>query len=263
MKRRFDEIVCIAICIVLMIPLILLIINSFSSNEQSVTLSPMPLTIKQYTHLFFEENAYWRGYFNSILITSLILPIQIMGSIVTGYVFAKVDFIGKKSLWRIYLIAMVLPFESTILPNFLLMKKLALFDNWSAIWFPMIVLPFPTVIMRRFIQAIDNSYFDEFSLSSSSKFRRYLHVIIPLSSKGILVVTMLSFAELWGMIEQPMTYLNNTHSYPLSVLLGNDRVLNGVKLDFAGCIIFLLPMMCLYYLYLSKIANQNMEYEEN
>ena len=138
-KHHFSSLICLFCCLVLLLPLALVFTSSFSLSKQEIALSPAPVDIGQYLSLLTTEKGYWRGMLNSVLLVLLILPVQLMVSIISGYSFAKKNFIGKKVIWYLYLITMLLPFESTVLPNYLLMKHIKLFDTWWAIWFPMIV----------------------------------------------------------------------------------------------------------------------------
>lgn len=234
------------ICVGMMLPVIITVTSSFQYRGEKVTLIPMPISFDQYLYVLTGTDAYWRGYLNTLSYAIAVIPVQTGIALVSGYALGRGRFRIRKALLGLYIILALFPFQTTILPNYLLMRRLGLFDTFWAVCIPLWLSPMPAVILSSFVRRIDETYFDEFRLNSNSRWQLYIQVLGPMCRPGLIVSAVLTLAEITSMIELPMTLRESMYSWPLAVFLGNKAISEYDSQCFAGAVLLMLPILTIY-----------------
>ena len=235
--------------IVFVLPTAYIIISSFQTGE-TLTLQPAAFSLDRYLTLFFEESRFPFAMLRSIWIALTTAIGATIVAFLSGYVFAKVNFRGRDLIFFCYLLLMLCPYQVTIVPNYLMIRLLGLYNTNLALILPGIFAPMMVVLMRQFIGQVGDSLCLSFRLDSQNTFQILLSVVLPCSKVGVALVFVLAFAEAWNMVEQPLFLLENASRYPLSVLL--NRILSeGTVL--AGSVVFMLPVYFLVTLFNAQL----------
>jgi len=151
----------------------------------------------------------------------------------------------REILFCTYIIVMVLPFQATLVSNFIMADNLGILNTHLSIILPWGFSPFAVFIMRQTMKGVPYSVFEAAQIDGAGHFRRFLHIAIPLSRPGIAALIILSFADAWAMIEHPMIFLRDTSLEPLSVVLyriGQDNM----GLVFAASVFYMLPVVWIF-----------------
>ena len=230
-KFRFSDIVVLLCVLVTMIPFLTIVINSIS--------------FEAYYDVFLGSPQYLLRFWKSMLISSCIAIGQIIISLLAGYGFARYDFIGKKLLFFLLMILMVLPLQVTLVPNYIMLYKLDILGTeWSLI-LPCIFLPLGTFIMTQSIKTVSIELIHDAKLNGCNIFQVLLHVIIPMTKGSFICVGILSFLDAWNMVEQPIAYLKDFDKYPISVALAYVSNANPI-VQFVCCILVMIPPLFLF-----------------
>lgn len=192
-------------------------------------------------------SAFWR----TLLVAVLTVLGQSAIAILTAYVFAKVSFRGREKVFMILLLAMLMPFQVTVLPTYLMVRRLSLFVTQAALIVPLLFASVWTFLLRQAMKQIPKVYLEAVRLESSMLTDVLRHAILPACRTGILTVVVLSFAEVWNMVEQPLIYLTDPSSYPLSLALVTKNDLNHL---FAACIVFVFPALFLWRMFSEEVV---------
>ncbi|MDD4295928.1 MAG: carbohydrate ABC transporter permease [Ruminiclostridium sp.] len=222
--------------------------NLYADNEEPVRLSLIPakVTIYQYYIVLVEKFQYINMFWNSVKLSVTITVLHVIVSILSAYVFAKVDFKGRDKLFFLYIVVMMMPFQVTLLPNYIQAKTFKILNTYWAIICPGVFAPFGVFLLRQFMKYIPDQMIEAITLESS-RIRDILTIaIIPNAKPGIIALLVLNFTENWNMVEQPLVLLDDYLKHPLSLAL-NSIIESSVDIAFAGSVIYMIPIIILYF----------------
>ncbi len=219
----------------------------FDSQVLAIAIVPPVVSLDQIYGVLIEHQKYLEMFFNSFLLTLLISSCHTIVSLLNGYVLAKVPFPGRGSLFFVYALFMVMPLQVSLLPVYMMSKALGIYNSWWSLILPGVFAPLGVFMMRQFIISVPDELCACMRLESKSTFCTLFHVIIPYVKAGLITLFVITFAENWNMVEQPLILLSDPRKYPLSLLL-NSKVSVPVHIVFAGAMIFMLPTGLLYLL---------------
>ncbi len=214
-------------------------------GQGAITLIPSKITLSQYYELLIERYRYLHMFWNSVKLSLSITVLHVVIAVTSAYVFAKVDFKGRETLFFIYIIVMMMPFQVTLLPNYIQARFLKIYDTYWAIILPGVFAPFWVFLLRQFMKYIPDEFIEALSLESSSVADILRIAILPSLKPGIIALAVLTFAENWNMVEQPLVLMEDSLKYPLSIAL-NSIIERSTNVAFAGSVIFMIPILILY-----------------
>lgn len=203
-------------------PAALVVLHSFMGDGellQNFHFVPKKWTLLQYDRLLFTQPEYYAHFWNTIRYTAAVLLPGLAVSMLGGYGFATQRFRWKKGLFALYLVLMLMPFQATLVPQYLLLQKLHLLDTGWAIILPNIFNPFGTILVAQYMEGIDADIFDAGKLDGLGGTGLFLRIALPLCVPAIGSWLILTFLDCWAMLEQPLGFLQDVGKYPLSVRL--------------------------------------------
>lgn len=220
---------------------------SDSTEESIINLKLIPdeVVIKQYYTVLVERTKFLFMFWNSL---GLVLPIvagQIIVASMAAYAFARINFRWREQLFFIYIITMLMPFQVTLVPNYIITDKLGLIGNYLSIILPGVFGTFGVFLLRQFMLYIPREYNEAAKVDGASHFYMFLRVILPMTKSGLAALAILVFIDNWNMVEQPVIFLQDQEKYPLSVYLSNvNRDEMGIA--FAASTLYMLPMLLMF-----------------
>jgi len=272
MKRLYknlpSQVFLILIAVIYVFPLLIIFTSSFMSqreitqnygaefdifdhNQAGLTsyvnyrLIPERITMEQYNTLLFKTPMYLNLFLNSLKLTLPIVLMQVVFGSLAAYGFMIWQSRFKEILFYIYIIVMVLPFQATLVANYIMADSLGILNNHLSIILPWGFNPFAVFILRQCMKVIPFSVIEAAVIDGAGNFQRFLHVVLPLTKGGIVSLVILSFADCWAMVEQPMIFLRDSSLEPLSSML--YRIGQGnMGLIFAASVFYMLPMIWIF-----------------
>ncbi|QOV20601.1 carbohydrate ABC transporter permease [Blautia liquoris] len=241
---------------IMIFPLIMMVTGSFLGPEElresygvvleetsgPITLKLIPdfPTFRSYVELLLDSPDFFVMFWNSCRQVFPILIGQMAVGIPAAWAFAKYDFPGRKILLLVYMILMVMPFQVTMVSNYLVLSKLSLMDTHWGIILPGIFSTFPVFIMEKFFNSIPDALIEAAKIDGANSFQIFLKVGIPLASSGIISSLILNFLEYWNAIEAPMTFLKTKSKLPLSLYLPQITT-DQVSVSFVASVVMMIP----------------------
>lgn len=219
---------------------------SASKGMATWTLIPLYPTLKPYVELLFDSPQFFHMFWNSWYLVIPILLGQLIVGTLAAWGFAKYNFKLKKFLFTIYICLMLMPFQVTMVPSYLVLDKLKILDTRASIILPAIFSTFPVFIMYRFFKQIQPSMLEAASIDGANGFKIFYYIGLPLGIPGIISVFVLDFLEYWNLIEQPLTFLHNKSLWPLSLYLPNI-VVDKAGVSLAASVIMLIPALLIFF----------------
>lgn len=245
MKKFITRAIIVLIFFLCIFPLAITVLGSFMSSKEMLAgthIFPMDFTLRQYETVLLRTPQYLLWFWNSVFITFCTIALSVPISLMAGYAFSKFTFPCQKILLFIYIIIMLMPFQATLVPQYLMLKQLGLLNTKASLILPNAFSAFGAFLMTQFMKSIDNEIIEAAELDGTNAFSTFIWIIIPLSKPAIYALVILLFIESWSMIEQPLIFISDIIKQPLSLHLDSSSI------PFAGGVIFLL-LPLLFYLF--------------
>ena len=211
----------------------------------SWSLIPQYPTLRPYVELLLDSPQFFVMFWNSVRLTAGVLFGQMIVGVPAAWGFARYDFPGKGALFTLYIVLMLMPFQVTMVSNYLVLNRFSLLDTHMGIILPAVFSTFPVFIMYRFFRGIPRSLIESARLDGASEWQIFWRIGLPLGSAGGMSAMVLSFLECWSMIEQPMTFLKNRSLWPLSLYLP-DIAADRAGLALAASVTALIPAILVF-----------------
>lgn len=210
-------------------------------------LVPLYPTIGHFYRLLIESPAFYQLFWNTVGMTTAILAGQLVVGLPSAWAFAAFRFRGRNFLFGLYVVLMLLPFQVMLLPQYIVLQKLHLYNHPAAVILPAVFSTFPVFIMYRGFTQIDVEILEAARLDGAGEMQIFLHIGLPLGRMGIQAAMVLSFLEYWNLVEQPMAFLEEQAKWPLSLYLPQIAV-DQAGFAFAVSVVVLIPALFVFAL---------------
>lgn len=203
------------------------------------------VSLEQYAVILVQTPTFLRLFWNSVLLVVPMIAGQVLVASLAAYAFAKLVFRGRDPLFLIYLMTMLMPFQVTLVPNYIVADRLGLINHASAIILPGIFAAFGVFLLRQFMLHIPNALIEAAKMDGAGHLRIFVVMILPLVKPGLMALVILLFADYWNMVEQPLIFLDDPFKQPLSLYL--SRINEGARgVGFAASMLYMTPMVLLF-----------------
>lgn len=219
--------------------------KTYIANKVNLKFIPDMVTLKQYITVLFMSPEYLLKFWNSIILVGPIVIFQLVVGAGAAYSFTRFRGAKKEILFFTYIVLMLMPYQVTLVPNYLVAKWLGTLDTRWAILLPGFFAPFSVFLLTKFMRRIPNSLIESAEIDGAGEWYIFTRVCLPMSKSSMFSVALLVFIDYWNMVEQPLILLSDEEMYPLSVFL--SRINTGeVGLAFAVATIYMIPAMLLF-----------------
>lgn len=205
---------------------------------------PDQVSLEQYGKVLLESPMYLSMFWNSVFLVVPIIAGQTLIAALAAYAFSKLRFRGRELLFLVYVLTMLMPFQVTLVPNYIMADRLGLLNSPGAIILPGIFAAFGVFMLRQFMLDIPYAYIEAAKMDGAGHLRIFYTLIVPMVQPGLAALTILLFVDYWNMVEQPLIFLDDPLRQPLSVYLSNVSKEKG--LAFAASVIYMAPMVLLF-----------------
>jgi multiple sugar transport system permease protein len=189
-------------------------------------------------------------FFNSLLVAVLTTLGQLLASSMAAYAFARMKFRGSGTLFLLYLATLMIPFQVTITPLFILMRHLGWINTYQGLILPGVFSAFGTFLLRQFFLTIPRELEEAAFIDGASHWTVYWRIILPLGKPALATLGVFSFMGSWNAFLWPLFVVRDLELMTLPVGLAtlHGRWLTQWNLVMAGTVITVLPMLAVYLL---------------
>ncbi len=251
--RRAEIAIIIAmviISVIFMLPYIWMLLDSFKPMKEIVkgkSFWPEDFTFKNYDTVFKGAPVFaWLK--NSVVTSVSGTIIMLFTSSIAGFVFAKYEFKGKNFLFLFILATMMVPQQATMIPSFLLIRKIGLYDNLASLVLPRMVGGFGIFLCRQFIMDIPDDLMDAAQIDGASDMFIYSRLIVPLIMPAMSALAIFTFLGLWNEYLGPLLYLSKTTNMtmPLALSFFSTQRAKDIGAIMAAATIIMLPVTVVF-----------------
>lgn len=254
--------VMLAIGLLFMLPYLWMILNSFKDKTEILkgkTFWPAEWVIDNYITVITKAPVLsWLK--NSVIVSVTGTCIVLLTSTLAGFVFAKYEFKGKNIIFWFVLAMMMVPVQSTMIPSFLIIEKLKMYDKLAALIVPGMVSGFGIFLCRQFIEDIPDSLCEAASIDGAGDLFIYWRVIVPLIIPAISALAIFTFLGIWNDYLGPLLYLSDPKNMtmPLALNFFTGQRQSDVGAIMAAAALVMLPVtvvfLCLQKQFIQGIA---------
>lgn len=256
----------VLVMVITLYPLLYVLAVSFSSAEYvqagMITIYPMGFNVDAYKEII-RNNQFWGAYGNTILYTVVGTSIQMVLTCMLAFVLSRRNLIFRKQISFLVLFTMF--FSGGIIPSFLLVKNLHLYNTIWAVTLPTAISTYNMIIMRTYMQGLPEEIFESVRLDGGNDFQIFIKMVIPLSKPVIATIALFYAVTNWNAYFNPMIYLKDADKYPLQIVL-KDMILSqnannlsvgaaealgqshttSEMMTSASIIVAMVPILCVY-----------------
>lgn len=219
--------------------------KTFISEKVNLKFIPDMVSFSQYFTVLFKSPDYLLKFWNSVILVVPIVIFQLAVAAFASYGFARLKGRLKEILFFVYVIVMMMPYQVTLVPNYLVSDKLGILNTRWAIILPAVFTPYSVFLLTKVMKRIPESLIEAAKLDGAGEMQIFRYIALPLCKSVIFSVVILVFIDYWNMVEQPLILLSDESLYPLSVFL--SRINSGeIGLAFAVATIYMIPTLLMF-----------------
>lgn len=200
---------------------------------------------------FFDRDG-WMFVRNSVIVSVSVTTIVVLTSAMAGYALAKIPFAGRHSLFLVMLSGLMIPFEVTLIPLFVLIVKLHLADGYLGIILPMCASPFGIFVMRNFLQSMPSDLLDAARIDGDTEFGIFRRIVLPLSRPALAALSTIIFLTSWSAFIWPLIASSSAKTRTLPIAVAMSQQL-GFSANYGGMMaaatVTFVPALLIYIIF--------------
>lgn len=219
--------------------------KTYIAERVNLKFIPDMVSFSQYATVLFKSPDYLFKFWNSVILVVPIMVFQLLVALFAAYGFTRYRGRIKEMLFFIYIILMLMPYQVTLVPNYLVSDWLGILDTRWAIWLPGIFSPFAVYLLTKFMRRIPKGVIEAAQIDGAGEWQIFRRICLPLSKGCMCSVAILIFIDYWNMVEQPLILLADEAMHPLSVFLSKIKN-EEIGLAFAVATIYMVPTLLVF-----------------
>ncbi|MDE6712820.1 MAG: carbohydrate ABC transporter permease [Lachnospiraceae bacterium] len=235
MIRRIAKGVAVFWAVICVSPIFIILIGSLMGNAELYGLIgpilgeregyaawriiPQYPTLRNIVDLLLDTPEYYVLFGNSIKLTLAIAIGQLLFAVPAAWGLARYRGRLGKILYAIYIFCMLLPFQVTMLSQYIVLNGMNMINTLWSLILPMVFSTFPVFIIYQSFEQLPDEVMEAAKIDGASGFRIFFSIGVPMSGEGILAAMLLGFLEYWNMVEQPVVFIRDAWISPLSIYL--------------------------------------------
>ena len=187
-------------------------------------------------------------YLNSIIVTSCVTLGQLLTCAMGAYAFARLNFKGRDKLFLLYLATIMIPFQATMIPVFIIIKNLGWIDSHLGLIIPNLFSAYGTFLLRQFFKSLPRELEESVRIDGGGYFVCFTRIILPLSKPALATFATFVFIWCWNYFLWPLLVLNTLNKFTLPLGISFFQGQNRIQWNYMMCAatITLAPLTVVY-----------------
>jgi len=255
--QRFNNVSGYTVLMVLsalfMIPLYWMFSTALKSPQQTFAIPPewvpAPAQWDNFAKVF-DEVPFGRFYLNTFFLVFANIVGHLVSVTLVAYGFARLRFPGRNVLFLVMLSTLMIPYQVTLVPRFIMFSKLGMINSYWPLILPAFTgSPFLIFLVRQYMMSIPFDLDEAAYIDGASRFAVFWRIILPLARPALMLVVVFTFIDVWNDFLQPLIYLNDPDMFTVSLGLSffqGARETNW-NLLMAGSVLAMIPPLILFF----------------
>ncbi|MBS4177964.1 carbohydrate ABC transporter permease [Lederbergia citrea] len=236
------------------VPYLWMVLSSFKSNleiiEGGTNIFPKNPSLDGYKTVL-NEAPFLRWLMNSFIATISVTVVTLFTSALAGYIFAKFKFRGQKFYFIIILATMMVPFQVTMIPTYLIISDFGLINNILALIIPNLVNAFGIFLSKQFIEGIPNDLIEAARIDGAGEFRTFWSLILPQIKPILSALAIFTFMATWNDYLWPLIVLNDLEkmTVPLALVFFNGQHAVNYNVVMSAAVLIMIPVVIVFLIF--------------
>jgi multiple sugar transport system permease protein len=243
--------------IIMIAPVVWMLLSSFKSQAEILQLNPSFFpqhpTLESYSTVLSDPDFPFATLFGNSLIVSTAVTLSVLfTSSLAGYVFAKFRFFGQGFLFVLILGSLMVPFQVVVVPLYLIIRDINLFNTLWALIVPNLVSAFGIYLMKQFIEGLPSALIEAGRIDGASEFGIYWRIILPQLIPALTALGIFTFKWMWNDYLWPLVAINDLGHETLALGMAQFAVgVHGTRFDLTLAVATLsaLPIVVLFVIF--------------
>lgn len=260
-SHRWIQRICLLfVSIFVFVPIFGVLIKSFEGTidyraDSISTWICKYISLEQYLQIFFHNIEYWVSYWNTLFLTIPVLLLGVCSTAMCAYGLTILSEKMQKKLMVLYAVLALIPIQVLLVPQWLMLSKLHLIGMRLAVVLVSYCSPWYVFFLYRLCKGIPKETLEMARVEGAGEWTVFTKIALPQMRYGLLVFVIVISADLWGMVEEPVVYIQSIAKYPLSVLFHEMEE----QISYAGVVLFSLPVVVLFTEGVHSVVRKNGE----
>jgi ABC-type glycerol-3-phosphate transport system permease component len=241
--------VLIIVGLTMLLPFLWMCLASFKHLSEVEQINPLPTTWHPENYIaVFKQIPFARYYFNSVFVAGWVTFLQTLTSAMAAYAFARLQWPGRDTVFKLYLGTLMVPGVVTMIPNYTLVVKLHFLDTYSGLIVPAAFTAFGTFLLRQFMLTIPLALDEAARIDGANHWQIFWNVVMPLARPGIITLVIFTFMGNYGSFFWPLVLIKSEHlrTLPIGMLFFDSSYGRQTNLIMAASVMNILPLIILF-----------------
>ena len=219
--------------------------KSYIKDKINLKFIPDKVSFSQYFTVLLKSPDFLYKFWNSVILVAPIVLAQLAVASVAAYGFTRWRGKIRSGIFFFYVILMLMPYQVTLVPNYLVSKWLGILNTSWAIILPGVFAPFSVFLLTKFMRRIPYSLIEAAKVDGAGEWQIFTRICLPQCRSALYSIAILVFIDYWNMVEQPLILLQDADAQPLSVFLSSINT-GEIGLAFAMATVYMIPSLLLF-----------------
>ena len=219
--------------------------KSFIKDTINLKFIPDKVSFSQYFTVLLKSPDFLYKFWNSVILVAPIVLAQLMVASVAAYGFTRWRGKIRDTIFFAYVILMLMPYQVTLVPNYLVSDFLGLLNTRWAIILPGAFAPFSVFLLTKSMRRIPASLIESAKLDGAGEWHIFWNICLPQCRSALYSIAILVFIDYWNMVEQPLILLPDASQQPLSVYLSQINA-GEIGIAFAAAVVYMVPGLLMF-----------------
>jgi multiple sugar transport system permease protein len=244
-------IVCVFFAFIMLVPFVWMVSASFKSAteifEYPINWIPKVFRSLNYRTVWIDID-FLKYFLNTTKLAVIITLLQLFTCSLAAFAFTKLHFPGRDKLFLGYLATMMVPWHAIMIPQFIIVKGLHLYNTHTALIVIQAFSAFGVFLLRQNMMSIPDSLHEAAKIDGAGSFKVYTSIILPLTQSGLAALGVLTFNGIWNDYMGPMIYLDSERLRTIQLALATFREEYSANYGaiMAGTVCSIIPIVIVY-----------------
>jgi len=251
LARTLIWLLLVAGALIVLVPFIYMLATSLETNAQIGSLTPQfipqPFEWGNYQSVW-QQLPIGRFFINSLIVAVAITSCQVMTASLAAYAFARLRFPGRSALFAVYLATLIIPFQVTLIPNYILIHYMGWHNTYQGMIAPFVSSVFSTFLLRQFFLTLPADLEEAALLDGAGHFAIYSRVVMPLAKPALAALVIFAFLGSWNNFLWPLVVVDteSLKTLPLGIIEFQSQYTIQWNLLMVGASLSLIPVLAVY-----------------
>ncbi len=249
--RALILLLLLAGAVVVVLPFVYMLVSSLETNAQIGQLTPQfvpnPFVWDNYAQVW-QTSRVGQFFVNSLVVAVATTVGQLLTASLAAYAFARLRFPGRSLLFAAYLATLIIPFQVTLIPNYILIRLLGWHNTYQGLIAPFVSSVFSTFLLRQFFLTIPVDLEEAAVLDGAGHLTIYARIIMPLARPAVAALVIFAFLNSWNNFLWPLVVVDSESlkTLPLGIAEFEGQFTVQWNLLMAGASLSLVPVLMVY-----------------